>query len=260
MRRAYTEHKTASSSGISIYDVRSRWLRDRRNIGHAATGKHGFLCEMAGELEGEAVLDLGCGIGWFEEYAAKQGCSRVVGVDKDEVRLERARLLAPEAVFISGDATVMDEGLGTFTLVAMFDFLEHLPGDAVPNVLRNVASLLEPGGRLLISVPYKGLVSTTLDPTFYLGHRHYKPPEIQALLDDAGFKVSRIQYGGGIWEHISMIWLYIFKWSFAREMPFSAFLEKNRLAEYQRHSSIPGSDSATLFVEAVGKGGIVENE
>ena len=231
-------------------------MRDRRNIGHAETGKQGFLCEMAGKLEGEAVLDLGCGIGWFEAYAAKQGCSRVVGVDKDEVRLERARLLAPEAVFISGDVTVMEGGLGTFTLVAMFDFLEHLPRDVVPHVLRNAASLLEPGGRLLISVPYKGLVSTTLDPTFYLGHRHYKPPRIQELLADAGFRVSRVRFGGGIWEHVSMIWLYFFKWVFAREMPFSAFLEKKRLAEYQRHGSIPGSDSATLFVEAVGKDGI----
>jgi SAM-dependent methyltransferase len=235
-------------------------LRDRRGIGHAVTGKHRFLCEMAGRLEGEAVLDLGCGIGWFEDYAGRQGCARVVGMDNDEVRLELARRRAPEAVFISGDATVIDEDIGTFTLVAMFDFLEHLPRHSVPNVLRNVANLLEPGGRLLISVPYKGLLSTTLDTTYYLGHRHYRPLEIQALLDDAGFEISRVQYGGGIWEHISMIWLYIFKWVFGREMPFSAFLEKKRLGEYQSPSSIPGSASATLFVEAVGKDGKEEHE
>jgi SAM-dependent methyltransferase len=225
-------------------------LRDRRDIGHAETGKHVFLCEMAGELEGEAVLDLGCGVGWFEDYAVKQRCSRVVGVDNDEVRLERARRRVPGATFISGDAVAINTEIGTFTVVAMFDFLEHLPRDSVPAVLLSAANLLQKGGRLLISVPYRGLVSTTLDMTFYLGHRHYKPLQMRALLYDAGFKVSRIQFGGGIWEHMSMIWLYIFKYIFAREMPFSTFLEKKRLGEYQNPRSIPRSDTATMFVEA----------
>jgi SAM-dependent methyltransferase len=224
-------------------------VKARKDIGNSLTGRHLFLCELAGALAGEKVLDLGCGFGWFEEHALGRGCASVVGVDTDEVRLESARGRAPAAEFITGDATVMprDESC---TVVAMFDFLEHLPHHQVQWVLLNAASALEPDGRLLVSVPYRGLVSTPLDPAFYLGHRHYTAASMGVLLEKGGFTVRRVMYGGGMWEHLSMILLYVFKWVFAREMPFEAFLEKKRRAEYLPPRLSPRSTSATMFTEA----------
>jgi SAM-dependent methyltransferase len=226
-------------------------LKDRRDIGHRVTGKHAFLCEMAGALAGEDILDLGCGIGWFEEYAELKGCARVKGVDTDEVRLDRAAIRAPGAVFVNDDAVAVMHDPDTFTVIAVFDFLEHLPRERVPLVLARAAASLPQGGRLLLSVPYRGLISTLLDPTFYFGHRHYRLVDLHALLERSGFGISRVRYGGDIWEHLSMLWLYFFKWVFAREMPFEAFLERKRHRAYVSSRLVPTTTSATMFVEAV---------
>ncbi|HEY5532112.1 MAG TPA: class I SAM-dependent methyltransferase [Candidatus Anoxymicrobiaceae bacterium] len=224
-------------------------MRTRKDIGNSLTGRHLFLCELAGPLAGDNILDLGCGFGWFEEYALAQGCSGVVGVDTDEVRLESARQQAPAASFITGDATALPSE-GSYKVIAMFDFLEHLPRDLVPEVLENAALALDKGGRLLVSVPYRGMVSTFLDPAFYFGHRHYTAAGMGALLEKGGFALRRVMYGGGMWEHMSMLLLYVFKWVFAREMPFETFLEKKRRAEYLPPRPRPRPASATMFIEA----------
>lgn len=207
---------------------REAYLKDRRTIGQRAGGRHFFLCRMAGDLENKVILDLGCGFGWFEKYATKMKCARILGVDTDEVSLERARTEAPAAEFVQGDVTelVADfaEGPGRFDIVAMFDFFEHLPRGKEAALLATTTILLEPTvGRLLISIPYLGLITTTLDPAFYLGHRHYRLGEMETKPNEAGLSVERVVYAGGIWEQLSMIWLYVFKWIFAREMPFASF-------------------------------------
>lgn len=229
-------------------------MHDRRDIGHSFTGKHAFLCALAGPLDGERVLDLGCGIGWLEDFALREGCTGVVGVDSDEVRLDRARAAAPAAVFVNADATALPGDLGSFGVVAMFDFVEHLPQGQVSLILREAVKMLEPDGRLLISVPYRGLISTMLDATFYFGHRHYKVTDVAALLAAMDYRVVRVFYGGGLWEHVSMLWLYFFKWVLAREMPGADFLEKRRRREYRHPRALPRSASATMFVEAARAG------
>lgn len=225
-------------------------MRDRRDIGHTFTGKHAFLCDAAGLMAEEQVLDLGCGIGWFENYALGEGCTRVVGVESDEVRLDRARAAAPGAMFVKGDATALPPDLGSFEVVAMLDFIEHLPREQVVPVLREAVELVKPEGRLLISVPYRGLVSTLLDAAFYFGHRHYKIADVSTLLREVDCRVVRVSYGGGLWEHLAMLWLYFFKWVLAREMPGADFLEERRRREYLHPRTLPLSASATMFVEA----------
>ena len=232
-------------------------MKDRRTIGQRAGGRHFFLCRMAGDLENKAILDLGCGFGWFEKYATKMKCVRILGVDTDEVSLERARTEAPAAEFVLGDVTelVADfaEGTGRFDVVVMFDFFEHLPRGEEVALLANTMSILEPTmGRLLISVPYRGLITTALDPAFYLGHRHYRLRDMEIKLNKAGLSVERAVYSGGFWEQLSMIWLYLFKWIFAREMPFASFLEKRRVREYEDSRPKPGwlKACATMFLEA----------
>ena len=137
-------------------------------------------------------------------------CARILGVDADDVSLERARNEAPTAEFTQGDVTEIGDDLGVYDVVVMFDFFEHLPRGKESALLVTIRSLLNPeGGRLLISVPYRGFISTALDPAFYLGHRHYCLRDIETKLKDAGFTVENVVYAGGIWEQLSMIWLYI---------------------------------------------------
>ena len=227
-------------------------LKDPRTIGNRLTARHRFLCTMAGELKDEAVLDLGCGFGWFEEYAVASGCSRVLGVDTDEASLERAKREVPSAEFLLDDATDIRQDAGIFGVVAMFDFMEHVPRGEEAGVTGGAVGHLAPGGRLLVSVPYRGLVSMALDPAFYFGHRHYKLRDLEAIISQAGLRISRAAYAGGIWEQLSLILLYISKWVFRREMPFADFLERKRKAEYEAFRHKPGPKAyVTMFVEAV---------
>jgi SAM-dependent methyltransferase len=48
------------------------------------------------DLHGLAVLDLGCGFGWFCRWARAEGASRVVGIDISERMLARARAAAAD--------------------------------------------------------------------------------------------------------------------------------------------------------------------
>lgn len=58
---------------------------------------------LDGAIEGQAVLDLGCGTGMFAKGAVLLGADRVLGVDVDEAALAVARRLVPEATFVQAD-------------------------------------------------------------------------------------------------------------------------------------------------------------
>ncbi len=231
-------------------------MEDRILIGQRTTGRWLFLCSMAGLEPGQTVLDIACGAGWFERYALERGCARVVAVELSDALADLVRREVPAAEVIQMDATGGLRELGKFDRVCAFDFLEHLPRGGEVGFLHEAAAALEPGGDLLLSVPYRSVLSCALDPAFYLGHRHYDLARLERLLSDAGLEVTRAAFAGGLWEQLSLIWLYVFKWVFRREMPLADFLEGRRRAEYERWSSRPGLGAfSTMFVEARARGG-----
>jgi SAM-dependent methyltransferase len=173
-------------------------------------------------------------------------------VDLDERLIDRARREVPGAEFLLQDATEIPASIGKFVVVSMFDFLEHLAGSKSVDVLRRVNQLLEAEGRLLISVPYRSFLSNALDPALFFGHHHYSIKDLEKTLGSTGFRVSSVVYAGGLWEQLSLIWLYIFKWVFHREMPFAYFFERKRSAEYEAFQRKPGRKAyVTMFLEAV---------
>ena len=226
-------------------------MKDRDLIGQRVTGRWLFLCSMADDLKGEAVLDIACGAGWFEEHALSAGCERMVGVERSSSLAEEVSRRLPDAEILALDATAGLTGLGRFDTACAFDFIEHLPRGGEVVFLRELHDLLEPGGRVLISVPYRSVLSCALDPAFYFGHRHYNISQMERILLEAGFTADRAAFAGGFWEQLSMVWLYLFKWLFRREMPFAEYLEKKRRREYERWSTRPGLRSfSTMFIEA----------
>jgi len=101
----------------------------------------------------ETILDLGAGRGWAAKYFARLGC-RVVALDvvaDDNVGLGRARGLMDHAgVYfdrIIGDGENLPLAPGGFDLVFSAAALHH--SSHLPELLRQVARVLKPGGRLL---------------------------------------------------------------------------------------------------------------
>ena len=115
------------------------------------------LLEIAGDVRGRRVLDLGCGRGELALLLARAGAAEVVGaeVSADALRVARDTLKPhPEAARVtlreipaSGSLPFPD---GRFDDVVLADVVEHLPDEVLRHALAEVRRILRPGGRVLI--------------------------------------------------------------------------------------------------------------
>ncbi|MBP8948400.1 MAG: methyltransferase domain-containing protein [Candidatus Promineofilum sp.] len=108
---------------------------------------------LLGPLGPATVLDLGAGRGWAAKQFARRG-SRVVALDvadDDNVGLGRARALMDDAGVtferVIGDGENLPLADGRFDLVFCAAALHHFSD--LPELFRQIARVLRPGGRLL---------------------------------------------------------------------------------------------------------------
>ena len=106
------------------------------------------------------VLDYGCGNGAFLERIAGRGVA-YTGVDIDGARMaEVAPELRSHLMVIAPDQPLPFSS-GSFDTVVILEVIEHVRDERA--VLSELARVLAPGGRLLLTTPHKGLL-TFLDP------------------------------------------------------------------------------------------------
>ena len=106
------------------------------------------------------ALDAGCGSGALSFYAAKCG-NEVVGisVDKRNNAVARARtniLGLKQIIFLDEDLRKLDQisaKIGTFDQIICFETIEHILNDR--KLVKDFFSLLNPGGKLILTTPYK---------------------------------------------------------------------------------------------------------
>lgn len=139
-------HATSAIWQLAVYDTLHGGRR-YANIG----GRN--LLEQTGRAarltEASHVLELCCGVGdTCRDLAERFGC-RVTGVELNRQQLDHARACPhPLVDFIEADVRFFDTS-SRFDAVAAFDSLSLVPSLDV--VLRRGASLLAPGGVLVIS-------------------------------------------------------------------------------------------------------------
>ncbi len=127
--------------GESAYDNRSKL---------ATLMGEGFFDRIAGK----SVIDFGCGTGAAAVEMASRGAARVIGVDIQESVLEVARQKAAQAG-LADRCTFTTSTTERADIVISIDAFEHFADPAA--VLRQMASLLTPGGEVL----------TSFGPTWY---------------------------------------------------------------------------------------------
>ena len=102
------------------------------------------------------VVDLGCGPGFLCAALLREGHA-VLGLDRSRASLERARArFAGEPRFLGAEPTELDQlpiADGEAGAVFLVEVLEHLPREAWDPLVAEVARVLRPGGRFVITTP-----------------------------------------------------------------------------------------------------------
>jgi len=106
------------------------------------------LTYLGGRVKPGRLLDVGCSCGYFMEVAALRGFD-VRGVEFSRNAIAAASPSVRDRIFEGRLADMPVQGL--FDVVSAFDLIEHVPDPR--GLLRQCASLLKPGGTLLISTP-----------------------------------------------------------------------------------------------------------
>lgn len=131
----------------------------------------GRVLELVRRYVSDHVLDIGCGDGFLlcQVGADPELAARVtgVGLDLDERAIAFARAFSHGMKGIRFEARDVASYEGVSSLITLVETLEHIPDEAMPEFLRNVDRLLEPGGSLIVSVPSK------VRPLLPKHHRHY---------------------------------------------------------------------------------------
>lgn len=103
----------------------------------------------------QKLLDYGCGDGTFLAMASDRFVEgHGVDVDADQIKDCRERLAdVPNAKFFTNEELSDPKHDSTYDVVTCMETLEHCTAPVVELVLADVARLVAPGGRVVISVP-----------------------------------------------------------------------------------------------------------
>ncbi|MBW1712938.1 MAG: class I SAM-dependent methyltransferase [Deltaproteobacteria bacterium] len=191
-------------------------------------------------LDRGRLLDVGCGLGYLTQVLGR-GLT-AVGLDSDYKSLVLNRRQGAGS-FVQGDAAGLPFKEASFDLAVCSEMLEHLPPGLDEQCLAEMARVVKPGGRILITLPsLEGL--RAMSRLRNLGHDdpqggefHHRPgyawPEIKALIDRCPFlRVSQRKYSMFLLSEMFMDLLKL------------VYLKKEGLRE---HSDIAGAGESPLF-------------
>ena len=160
------------------------WYTGRRKI---LAGFVEAICRKVTDRRPK-ILDVGCGTGANLLMLSQYGDAEGVDVSEDALAFCRERGLDRVRLGAGEELPYED---GTFDLVTAFDVVEHMDDDLAG--LREMRRVLRPGGRVFLFVPtFMFLWGLQDDVSNH--RRRYRLPELQRVLEQAGFEIERATY------------------------------------------------------------------
>jgi len=201
--------------------------------------------ELLYPKRGELVFDLSSPKLLSHFLSERHGC-KVIAADmnKEEVTdwttLTRKREHLPSWVIADGVNLGFRDN--TFDKVYSISVLEHIPGDGDTRTMKELARVLKPGGRLVVTVPYatrhrteqigKDVYNLHNNKTgvFHWSHYYDEPSLRKKLIEASGLALEGVYFGYGpgsaLWKRIERMGRYGFPfWG------FSMLIEKYGLRE-----------------------------
>jgi len=134
-------------------------------------------------LSGLAVLDLGCGFGWFCRWARQQGAAYVLGIDISEKMLARGRAATvdQEITYTRADMERLDLPAGSLDVVYSSLALHYV--DHLSELMAQVHRSLLPGGHLVFSVEHP-IFTAPSEPHWALDAAGCKTWPVNRYLDE----------------------------------------------------------------------------
>lgn len=116
-------------------------------------------CDIYNEvlsLDGECILELGCGRAEFTRAIATEGHDRkITALEVDELQHKKNILIddLPNVSFKLDGAEAISMDDESYDIVLMFKSLHHVPVDLMDQAFREIHRVLKPGGIAYISEP-----------------------------------------------------------------------------------------------------------
>ena len=168
---------------MAAHDSTHWWYRARRDILSDYLTRYGALPRDA------RILEIGCGTGHNLPMLASFGDVDAIEIDPAARAIASERLGRPV-----GDAplpALPGVARGSYDLVAVLDVVEHIEDDVA--ALKGMASLLKPGGKILIAVPAHQWMWSAHDVVNH-HHRRYSKATLKTAIERAGLKPDKLGY------------------------------------------------------------------
>ena len=162
----------------------------------ATRARNPYFLDLLKPSEGEKVLDIGCGVGYFMDLLESSSKAEIWGIDISSESVVTAKQYFGDKVMVgSTDHLPFEDNF--FSKALCSEVLEHVPDDIA--AIKEIKRILKPKGELVVTVPCLDGIFGSKIKNICHGHegpeKHeregYRKKEFIKLMESNGFTVEK---------------------------------------------------------------------